>query len=215
MIFPSCGKMCSQFLLLSVLFSAECLFFWSHPSFLSLIPCVFPCWPCTVLAPWRGYRPEHCATGGLGGHCKWLAKVRKSWAYQPTEGPNALSDLQNYGMGGGRLSVTGNCHWPLHSDEERRERDEWDSKTAKERLSVLSDISSQQQVLCNEGIQIYKDKARAIHYMKTLIKQIIEASACKLWSFFSRKDLYQWIPAAGWLKLHQRFDISPDMSIHR
>lgn len=45
----------------------------------------------------------------------------------------------------------------------------------RERLSVLSDISSQQQVLCNEGIQIYKDKATAIHYITTLIKQITEA----------------------------------------
>lgn len=143
----------------AVLFSTEYLFLWWHPSFLSLIPCVFPYWLCSVLAPWHGCRPEHCATVGLEGCCKWLAREIKPWACQPTEGPQAQGSLLNYGVKGGLLLLTGNCHWPLHLDEKCRERDGCDSKTARERLSVLADISSQQQVLCNEGIQIYEDTA--------------------------------------------------------
>ncbi len=77
-------------------------------------------------------------------------------------------------------------------------RDEWDSKTARERLSVLSDISGQQQVLCNEGIQIYKDKAIAIHCITTLIKQITEASACKLWSLFEKIYISEYLLLDCW-----------------
>lgn len=103
-----------------------------------LFPVFFPTGPALYLHLGVDADQNIVLLGTWGGRCKWLAKVRTPWAYQPTERPKAQSGLQNYGMGGGPLSVTGNCHWPLHSDEKWGERDEWDSKTARERLSVLS-----------------------------------------------------------------------------